>query len=99
MKRRLVLLACCVAGLGAIVLELQVVSAVEPTQKVAHVGFVSPTSFTFLESVLVLSIVVLGGLGSTVGVVLAAIVLTLLFGLSVRAAGLSYEGIGRPSPA
>jgi branched-chain amino acid transport system permease protein len=41
-------------------------------------GFVSPTSFTFFESVLVLSIVVLGGLGSTVGVVLAAIVLTLL---------------------
>jgi branched-chain amino acid transport system permease protein len=41
-------------------------------------GFVNPTSFTFLESVLVLSIVVLGGLGSTVGVVLAAIVLTVL---------------------
>lgn len=41
-------------------------------------GFVNPTSFTFLESVLVLSIVVLGGLGSTVGVVLAAVVLTAL---------------------
>lgn len=41
-------------------------------------GFVNPTSFTFLESVLVLSIVVLGGLGSTIGVVLAALVLTLL---------------------
>jgi len=43
-----------------------------------HQGFVNPTSFTFFESALILSIVVLGGLGSTVGVIAAAIVLTLL---------------------
>ena len=39
-------------------------------------GFVNPTSFTFFESALILAIVVLGGMGSTVGVVLAAFVLT-----------------------
>jgi branched-chain amino acid transport system permease protein len=38
-------------------------------------GFVSPESFTFLESAVILSIVVLGGMGSQVGVALAAIVL------------------------
>ena len=41
-------------------------------------GFISPESFTFLESALVLAIVVLGGMGSQVGVVLAALVLVLL---------------------
>lgn len=43
-----------------------------------HQGFVNPTSFTFFESALILAIVVLGGLGSTFGVVLAALVLTIL---------------------
>lgn len=38
-------------------------------------GFISPESFTFLESAIILSIVVLGGMGSQVGVVIAAIVL------------------------
>lgn len=38
-------------------------------------GFVSPESFTFLESAIILSIVVLGGLGSQLGVVIAAIVM------------------------
>ncbi len=41
-------------------------------------GFVSPSSFTFIESALILSIVVLGGMGSTTGVILAALILTLL---------------------
>ncbi|PPJ49251.1 high-affinity branched-chain amino acid ABC transporter permease LivM [Rhizobium sp. KAs_5_22] len=41
-------------------------------------GFVNPTSFTFFESALILAIVVLGGLGSTVGVIAAALVLTIL---------------------
>jgi branched-chain amino acid transport system permease protein len=36
-------------------------------------GFVSPESFTFMESAMVLSIVVLGGLGSQLGVALAAL--------------------------
>ncbi|WFU05526.1 high-affinity branched-chain amino acid ABC transporter permease LivM (plasmid) [Rhizobium sp. CB3171] len=43
-----------------------------------HQGFVNPTSFTFFESALILAIVVLGGLGSTIGVILAALVLTVL---------------------
>ncbi len=43
-----------------------------------HQGFVNPTSFTFFESALILAIVVLGGLGSTVGVIVAALVLTIL---------------------
>jgi branched-chain amino acid transport system permease protein len=38
-------------------------------------GFVTPESFTFMESALILSIVVLGGLGSQVGVAIAAVVL------------------------
>jgi branched-chain amino acid transport system permease protein len=36
-------------------------------------GFVSPESFNFLESAIVLAIVVLGGMGSQIGVVIAAI--------------------------
>ncbi len=44
----------------------------------AQQGFVNPTSFTFFESALILAIVVLGGLGSTVGVIFAALVLTVL---------------------
>jgi branched-chain amino acid transport system permease protein len=38
-------------------------------------GFISPESFTFQESALVLAVVVLGGLGSQIGVVIAAVVL------------------------
>ncbi len=37
-------------------------------------GFVSPESFVFMESAIILAIVVLGGLGSQLGVVIAAIV-------------------------
>jgi branched-chain amino acid transport system permease protein len=39
----------------------------------ARQGFISPESFTFLESATILSIVVLGGMGSQIGVVIAAI--------------------------
>jgi len=38
-------------------------------------GFISPESFTFLESAIILAIVVLGGMGSQIGVVFAAILL------------------------
>ncbi len=38
-------------------------------------AFISPESFVFLESAIILAIVVLGGLGSQVGIVLAATVL------------------------
>ncbi len=36
-------------------------------------GFISPESFTFIESALILAIVVLGGMGSQIGVVIASI--------------------------
>lgn len=38
-------------------------------------GFISPESFTFWESAIILAIVVLGGMGSQVGVAIAALVL------------------------
>lgn len=41
-------------------------------------GFVSPESFTFMESAIILAIVVLGGMGSQTGVVLAAFALVIL---------------------
>ncbi|MAC24768.1 high-affinity branched-chain amino acid ABC transporter permease LivM [Marinobacter sp.] len=41
-------------------------------------GFISPESFVFLESAIILAIVVLGGMGSQLGVVLAAIAVTIL---------------------
>src|SRR5690554_1061544 len=44
----------------------------------ARQGLVNPESFTFMESALILAIVVLGGMGSQVGVILAAIVLTVV---------------------
>ena len=44
----------------------------------AYQGFINPTSFSFFESALILAIVVLGGLGSIPGVIMAAIVLTVL---------------------
>ncbi|MDR2450981.1 MAG: high-affinity branched-chain amino acid ABC transporter permease LivM [Candidatus Accumulibacter sp.] len=44
----------------------------------ARQGFISPESFTFNESAIILAIVVLGGMGSQFGVVLASLVLVLL---------------------
>ena len=41
-------------------------------------GFISPESFTFFESAIILAIVVLGGMGSQLGIVLAAIALVVL---------------------
>jgi branched-chain amino acid transport system permease protein len=41
----------------------------------ARETFISPESFTFIESATILSIVVLGGMGSQIGVVIAAIVM------------------------
>ena len=38
-------------------------------------GFVSPESFNFLESAIILAIVVMGGMGSQIGVAIAAVVL------------------------
>ena len=44
----------------------------------ARQGFISPESFTFIESAIILAIVVLGGMGSQLGVILAAIIMTIL---------------------
>ena len=44
----------------------------------AKTTFINPASFTFLESAMILSIVVLGGMGSIVGVIIGALILILL---------------------
>src|SRR5471032_2201279 len=44
----------------------------------ARQGLETPESFTFIESAIILAIVVLGGMGSQLGVILAAIVMILL---------------------
>jgi len=44
----------------------------------AKTTFINPASFTFLESAIILSIVVLGGMGSIPGVILGALILILL---------------------
>ena len=41
----------------------------------ARQGYVSPESFTFLESALIIAIVVLGGMGSMIGIAIAAAVM------------------------
>jgi branched-chain amino acid transport system permease protein len=41
----------------------------------ARQGFISPESFSFIESAIILAIVVLGGMGSQIGVVIAAVLL------------------------
>ena len=43
-----------------------------------HKQFLSPTGFDFLKSIDIVVMVILGGMGRTVGVILAAIILTLL---------------------
>ena len=44
----------------------------------AFQGFISPESFSFMESIVILTMVVLGGMGHIPGVILGAILLTLL---------------------
>ncbi len=44
-------------------------------------GFISPESFTALESFIILALVVLGGLGSQIGIVIAALFLNTVFEL------------------
>jgi len=44
----------------------------------AKTTFVNPASFTFLESAMILSIVVLGGTGSIIGIIIGALLLILL---------------------
>ena len=58
-------LGACWAGFGGVLFA-------------AKTSFINPASFTFMESALILSVVVLGGLGSILGVVLGAAILILL---------------------
>jgi len=44
----------------------------------AHNNFINPDSFTFMESAMILAMVVLGGMGSILGVIVAALSLKLL---------------------
>jgi branched-chain amino acid transport system permease protein len=44
----------------------------------AKTTFINPASFTFMESAIILSIVVLGGMGSILGVILGAFILILM---------------------
>lgn len=77
-------IACRSLGINHVIVKLTAFMMGAMTGGLAGVffatyqGFVNPTSFTFFESALILAIVVLGGLGSTVGVIIAALVLTLL---------------------
>ncbi|MFO1028421.1 MAG: high-affinity branched-chain amino acid ABC transporter permease LivM [Acetobacteraceae bacterium] len=59
-------------------------------------AFISPESFTFIESATVLAIVVLGGLGSQLGVALAALVM--IGGLELLRGFLSYLADQMHSP-
>ena len=75
-------IACRAMGLNHVLVKLSAFMLGASTAGIAGVffasyqGFVNPTSFTLFESALILAIVVLGGMGSTLGVVLAAFVLT-----------------------
>ena len=75
-------IACRSLGLNHVLVKLSAFTLGASTAGLAGVffasyqGFVNPSSFTFFESALILAIVVLGGMGSTVGVVIAAFVLT-----------------------
>lgn len=77
-------IACRSLGLNHVLVKLSAfmigasVGGVAGVFFASYQKFVNPSSFTFLESALILAIVVLGGLGSTLGVVIAAVVLTLL---------------------
>jgi branched-chain amino acid transport system permease protein len=42
------------------------------------VGFISPENFAFMLSVIVITMVIIGGMGNTTGVVLGAIIMTLI---------------------
>ncbi|TWI52353.1 branched-chain amino acid transport system permease protein [Pseudomonas duriflava] len=77
-------IACRAMGLNHVLVKLSAFMIGASTAGIAGVffatkqGFIDPSSFTFFESALILAIVVLGGMGSTVGVVIAAFVLTIL---------------------
>ncbi len=58
-------LGSCWAGFAGVILA-------------ARNTYINPASFTFMDSAMILAIVVLGGMGSIWGVVIAALILSLL---------------------
>ncbi|MEO5333963.1 MAG: high-affinity branched-chain amino acid ABC transporter permease LivM [Magnetococcus sp. YQC-5] len=77
-------IACRALGINPVTVKLSAFGLGAMTGGVGGVffaasqGFVNPTSFTFMESAHILAIVVLGGMGSTSGVIVAAVILTVL---------------------
>ncbi len=64
------------------------------------VGFISPESFNFMESVLVVCMVVLGGMGSIPGAILGAVLITALPEvIRALAASPAFSGILTPEQA
>jgi branched-chain amino acid transport system permease protein len=74
-------IACRALGLNTVVIKLSAFALGAGFGGLAGAffavrqGFVSPSSFTFIESATILAIVVLGGRGSQIGVALAAIIM------------------------
>lgn len=77
-------IACRSLGINHVIVKLSAFSLGAMIGGVAGVfyaakqGFIDPLSFAFIESAIILAIVVLGGQGSVLGVVLSAIILTAL---------------------
>jgi branched-chain amino acid transport system permease protein len=77
-------IACRSLGLNPTVIKLSAltlsaaIAGIAGAFFAARQGHINPESFTFIESAMVLAIVVLGGMGSQIGVMLAAITITAL---------------------
>jgi len=77
-------IACRSLGLNPTVIKLSAltlsaaIAGVAGAFFAARQGHINPESFAFIESAMVLAIVVLGGMGSQVGVALAAVAITAL---------------------
>lgn len=77
-------IACRALGINHVLVKLSAfmmgatVGGIAGVFFATYQGFINPTSFNFFESALIVAIVVLGGLGSTTGVIVAALVLTIL---------------------
>jgi len=77
-------IACRALGINHVLVKLSAfmmgatVGGIAGVFFATYQGFINPMSFNFFESALIVAIVVLGGLGSTTGVIVAAVVLTIL---------------------